>query len=152
MCGCFAVATAWLYWTSLAPGTLTYSQERWSNKSWGFFNIDREVQTGTVTVGRDGSRVTKLDIRMYRLYFVPKESLSYTTIYRASDSTAYIIDHQTREIHRDPCVEYDFINFRAPHLPCQPIRTHEVAVDPLCSEAARWHSAGTFVGIGNVAG
>ena len=104
---CLTVATALIYLSLTVPGTYEFSRERWQNKSWGFFDLDRTVEKGVVKIGADGSRATRVAYRSYREYFFLKSSWSFETIYRAGEHVSFVVVPQAQKTGVVMCVEQD---------------------------------------------
>jgi hypothetical protein len=140
---CVVVATAWVYMHATVPGTYSYSLESWHNKSWGFYDLDRETENGVVRIAVNGSRATTIEHHSYGKYFFLKDGWSFDTLYRDNEHLAYVVDSKARKIGVVQCFDAQSV--------CSPVRPR-VVDNGMCSQAANQTiPGGRFIGLGRTA-
>ena len=85
------------------PRTLRYEIDDWSNKSWGFHDIDRRHIGCEVAVASDGSRMNKCEHAVFHHYLLRYGGGVTRDVYRKSDHSGFEINDFTRTARGGPC-------------------------------------------------
>ena len=83
--------------------TLHAEHDIWQNTSWGFHGIARQHGSYDVAITGNGSRVNRVELTSYRLWFLPHPEGWIHSLYLQPENAGYTIDDSARTIRGGPC-------------------------------------------------